>query len=297
MKKRLNDKKSSNGFSLLEVMIAGALATIVIAGMTSSIFYMMKAQKSIALSSEWNQFSSQIDLTLKNQVTCAQALSGKAFNTALDSNDGTALTLNGIRINGPTPVNVSHPYPITTGLTLTKLVMHAANNDNFPTSIEMPVGSGTFVPHELRKLAVTMQADRDRKISVGGLLKPVVVVIPVLVRTSTGTISECQGAGDEDLLRSACEQMGGTYVLSNPPTQRCKPSKFCKIGGSYSNGYIANPFTGGYSCPGPAQGFEAGYTAFHTGKITITTVGPPCSKYGCTTRTNYYESYQCMKCN
>ncbi len=297
MKRRLIDNIGLKGFSLLEVMIAGALAVIVISGMTTSIFYMMKAQKSITLSSEWNQFVSQIDLTLKNQATCQQALAGKVFNAALDSNAGTALTLVGIRLNGPAPVDVSAPYPITSGLLLTKLVMHAANNDNFPTSIEIPVGSGVFVPHQIRKLAVTMQADRDKNVSVGGLLKPVVMIMPVLVRTSTGMIAECQGVGDEDLLRSACEQMGGTYVLSNPPTQRCKPSKFCKIGGSYSNGYIKNPFTMAYSCPGPAQGFESGYSAFHTGKITITTVGPPCSKYGCTTSTNYYESYQCMKCN
>lgn len=106
-------QKETAGFSLIEVLVAGAIMIVMGLSLTTLVMNNNRAVKSVSLSSEFVQLTSNIQSLLNNDSTCVALLGGKSFvASTVASSSGTL------------PISISPAHSVSPlefhGLTLAK---------------------------------------------------------------------------------------------------------------------------------------------------------------------------------
>lgn len=279
--------RNNQGFSLISVMVAGAIGMIVVAGMTEAITRMMKGQKAVSVSSEWNEFFTAVDKQLKYDSTCEAVLSGTQITTAQIGNTYPARAISLNMSYGGKPGPIKEGTLLGLDLEINSITLQVVPPPaSGPRLIRVPVG-GVMKDFHRHLVRIQIAARKVQMLPGGQEIKPREIVIPVLLNPATLVIASCHG---EFSVVEACIANGGTWVESNPPDQRCVPQSFCKHGGSYAPGVFINPLTGGNSCPTVVDGTP--YVAMMSGQVSK---GVNCPGKNCTIVNS--PAYQCLKCN
>ena len=74
---------AQSGQSLVEVMVAGSIATAVLLGVSSSMVQMSKQAKSVTLSADWSRMKSQVQQIAQNEILCTLAFRGLGYNSMI----------------------------------------------------------------------------------------------------------------------------------------------------------------------------------------------------------------------
>lgn len=202
---------NQKGMSLVQVMVAVGLLSVVSLGVSQLMVNMQRGVKSAALKVDMNAFQTEITTSISSKEYCEDALKGQPFNAKkAKSKTGMPITIKGF---DGTNYTSGSKVP-GSDLIVDKVYIADATG---PTVLSS--GKQKYIG----RLMIQYKLDPNSSIVGGNTYKPRHVgTIYFLV--NGGSIESCSGdkAGVDP--QKACEQIGGTFVTS---TQSCQTYKPC----------------------------------------------------------------------
>jgi prepilin-type N-terminal cleavage/methylation domain-containing protein len=180
-----------NGFSLIEVMIALAVMSILMLGSLQMFTQIFAQQRAMSQSFELFQFIETVDSTIRSSPACKSALAGASFNP---------IGLSSVVYHDPNG-------PITAGSKIGQgLIVQSVTLSNV---------SPLLVPGDY-SAQLTFIVDH-----VGQIIGPRTVVRSLRLQVSVlgGAVTDCFSSSDVTLAK-VCASLLGTF---NPVTQICSP--------------------------------------------------------------------------
>lgn len=301
MKPRFFQKLLNNaGLGLIEVMVAGSIAMVVIFGVGKALIDSQKSQKNVQIGQNAGFFTNQIASMFTANCPMATMSPAYLYDPAvlsaapvnMDFGDvnmgwgtirltaGTTLPNMDLKINSLRMQNIIPDGPIYT-----------TNGINYQTHNATLYISFT-------KLGSTLGVQTTKETKMG---------VSIVTQEPSKSVVRCSFHGSDlatslstadyaavvdQASRTACESNGGVWNTLVTP-KRCDFPKDCKLYGSYaspgagagSGAYFINPFTGAYSCP------ANGSTPYQQGVVTTAV---SCGK-GCV-QSVFTKVYTCMLC-
>jgi prepilin-type N-terminal cleavage/methylation domain-containing protein len=211
-----NSKKNKQGLTLLEILMALGLFSVIALALSQVTTYSLKSSKGFAISADASQFQSHVIALLRNQSNCTQMLQGVTVST--------------------------QAAPITLKDPLNQLLIHpAGTNLRFSASgpslsldhrVGQPTAVGTQNAIVVLNLGLDNVAAQDKRVlgaqtfpmtlSLGVQLSPTSVINECSPPASTSTFNmslpACSSAGDTDPKtgkRSYCPP--GCYLTNDNP--------------------------------------------------------------------------------
>jgi prepilin-type N-terminal cleavage/methylation domain-containing protein len=271
-------KTYSAGFSLVELMVAVAVGTIVSLSMASLIADLSKGNAQVRANLDYVNFATEIKWALaSDHITCDKLIgditfpgSDPAVPVLIPSFDSNGNNVDGgmiytARNGGPEGADINKI--LNTVLQLEK--MELINVPNVPAPpVSISVGG---VQTDFHRWTTKIRLVVKKRVSGADdhsatTMRPMEMPITLYTETATGRIGLCS----TNDTASACREMGGVFVSADPNAIPPRPERCdilpafggCAKGGAYSikeqgnSCTSANPYTGACSCP-------ANYTA-HT---------------------------------
>jgi hypothetical protein len=281
------------GLGLIEVLVAGAIAMVIIMGIGNMVLDSQKAQKNVQLGQNAGFFANQ----MAAMYTSSCPLVGTVYNSAslstpVNQNWGTANMGGGSF--------VLQPGAIIPGIDLqiASFRMQALSDGAIYS-----VSGTSYQEHNaalfisFTKLGNTLGVKTGKEQIMGISLVTVFPTNTVVQCSLHGSVSGTSLAMSDyaSLInqagQTACESTSGTWIpaTSTIPAQCLHPTE-CTSYGAYSTGggtgasSFVNPITGGFSCP-------PGITQYKQG---IVTTAVSCGK-GCV-RSVFTPVWACLKC-
>lgn len=272
--------KTNSGFSLVELMVAVGVGTIVSLSMASLIADMTRANANMRANMDYINFAAEIKAELNTSVPCQEI-----FGTVRYTGSEKASIPQFKTRNGPTYT----PQNEIRGTNLQLEGLFLAPSQDPPSFVDM-VDPQTGGQVTLQRYGTKLQIVARRRGEGAPTLRP--IEIPITVFTASEEVRLCSASD----MSNSCRQMGGVFVpgnpLDNPPTtDRCDILPAfggCAKGGQYSqtNGQCSshNAYTGTCGCP---AGFTAQRTAAFQATKEASFVQFECLR--CTNNTNPIE--------
>lgn len=267
--------KNKNGFSLVEVLAALGITTILALALASTMGFLGAHKKNIELSQEANELVDDIRNTIRNGSDCETMLIGQNIDT---SGVPVAVTLNVKTRGSVTPVPFSAGTAVAPGIGIAslnlKLDMNTATKDVIVDD------AGTMRTMTLYPAMIQIEFQKSSFFN----SKPVSIPLKVYTESGSTAIEKCVAQEMRDA--TDCVEIGYKWDYA---TSRCLPTGRCLYGGSYSTspqGGFSNPLTGSPTCPA-----GGGYTAYQSGVINYST---DCGK-SCVSA-NIHPVMSCLRC-
>lgn len=275
-------RSSSRGFSLFGTIIAVAVGGIIAALLTTVISQAIRSKRGIADRDEISEFTNFVKNVLTTDSTCSAALSGKAFEPG--GKREFTLTVG----YGGQEAEIKKGFVFAgDDLEVGELSME----DHTPNAVQFKIGieqDGRIKDATVRRHLVRIKLQLLNR-ATGAAHRARYFEVPLLYNSAEKHIEMCN---NEINIGAACQAMGFRWdTTSSPP--KCAPTNSCLYGGAYtltsSGGCVANPATGGCTCP---TGPGTNYQAVAAGSVNIQRTG--CFK-GCDPF-HYDMVYQCFWC-
>lgn len=261
---------SQDGFSLIQVLVALAMASVLIMSLMSSVTLLGKARKSVELSGDTNQFVVDLRQQIANADQCSPAFKNKILNLS-----GNPQALADIQLSNRL---YKVGEEITSGLRLKSLSLIA--NSQVPP-VSMPMDVNGVVVTRVKRVAM-LKVETEKLKDVGISQAP--FFIPLTLLTDNGTPAVIQSCLNSSIKNAkACSDIGYKWDSVN---SQCLPVNRCLYAGSFNQGTggFLNPLTNAYSCP-------TGYSAQKAGAIVeARSCGKKCVTNVAST------TYECVRC-
>ncbi|MBX3040861.1 MAG: prepilin-type N-terminal cleavage/methylation domain-containing protein [Bdellovibrionaceae bacterium] len=282
-------RKHDKGFSLVEVLMALGILSLVSLGVGVAVSSLMSQQQQVVTSDIGDNFSAAFFQHLLVPVNCNAAINNQALPT---SGNGTPLIVHSFGGEANPALNVVQANTqVDRGLFVNSLTIRQK-----PGTSGQIIQIGSNNQRDRRIAQVVLKLERRPPNEAPRPYPDRILEIPVLLPAGGGNMQECQLESDaEDL----CLSMGGTYQNDEciPPTQCSMKGTYIQTtcsdnsygcANEYTGGDRNNTFTGGESCP-------EGSCPTQSGRFNITRsvqTGKKSSK----NITVYENFYICMSC-
>ncbi len=261
---------SQSGFSLMQVIVALGMASVLIMSLMSSVTLLGKARKSVELSGDTNEFVMALRQHVASSDQCSPAFKDKILNLS-----GNPHPLSEIQLSNRV---YKVGEEITNGLTLKSLSLTA--NSQVPP-VNMPMDLGGVMVMRVKRVAI-LKVETEKRSDVGISQAPFFVPLTLLTDNSNPpVIQSCLNSSLEN--SKACSDIGYKWDAAS---SQCLPVNRCLYAGSFNQGAagFVNPLTNAYSCP-------VGYSAQRAGAIVeAKSCGKKCVTNVAST------TYECVRC-
>ncbi|MBL7542418.1 MAG: type II secretion system protein [Bdellovibrionaceae bacterium] len=294
---RFLTKKTSirNGFSLLEILVALGLVTLILGVVGSTTFSFFKGLARVSAEIDGKDFIVVLTKYIQSQQGCQNSLLNLPVPSATEQN----LTIKGFEGYGNTTADIRAGFQVSPRLSIENMTI---KNKGFPAAIS--IKNGVRFHRTIAQIKITMRTS----VASGSIpLRDYIIEVPVLQKASplSGQIDACSV---EMSIEDACVMAGGTFT---PPTT-CAPAVACEFKGT---AYGCWPHT---ACPNtnypsttrhtfsaaaevttpPSSMCPSGGVPTSSGNVSYSFLAAPCDKYGvCTNYPNQAYFYICLKCN
>lgn len=270
-----------NGFTLVEVLIAGIITGITAVAISQMMTYFFQFKRYLEAGAEYNKFLNEVQTTLESKTKCSNSLGALA-----DAGGTPPLTANGFQLdpatisNNPSKQSVNFRVGSNNYLTVGGATPFIYQDDTRgirlkevtmirdETKPSMAVVGGTSYA---MKLMVVGELDATR--IKGPSLKPREYEMNVILDAQR-RIRECTVSASG----AACEEIGGVWDPNEAdPTLRCglydlfdgciQMAGYSKEGGSCTE---VHPVTADCTCPSGYTAFEAMDFVGGGGKASVT---------------------------
>lgn len=261
---------SQAGFSLMQVLVAMGMASVLIMSLMSSVTLLGKAKRSVELSGDTNEFIMNLRQQIASSDQCSPALKDKVLNLS-----GNPQPLSEIKLSNRL---YKVGEPISNGLNLKSLSL--ISNSQVP-AVNVPMELNGVMVTRVRRVAI-LKVETEKIKDMGISQAPFFIPLTVLTdNNSPAVIQSCLDAGVKSA--KACADIGYKWDAAN---SQCLPVNRCLYAGSFNQGTggFVNPLTNAYSCP-------TGYSAQKAGAIVeARSCGKKCVTNISTT------TYECVRC-
>lgn len=270
-KKVLSFSNNKNGFSLVEIMAALGITTILALALASTMGFLGTHKKSVELSQEADELVSDFRRALQNPTTCDSMLNGKTIDP---TGVPTAVTL--AVVNQGTSKTFAAGTTLVPGISLSSVDLKVDPIMPYKdTAIDV---SGTMTTMRQYHAMIHLQFQKTATFNP----KPYFIPMKLYTQQGTNTVIQCVAQQMKDA--NDCVAIGYKW---DDATSTCMPTGRCLYGGSFSNspvGGFVNPLTNANACP-------AGYSEQQTGAINYSS---DCGK-SCV-QANVVPVMSCLRC-
>ncbi len=280
-------KKTSSGFSLIEIMVALGILSIISLAVMSMIQNSNRSLGRLRDSAELENVVNLARYMLNNGESCIQSFSGPRFEQGLAP--GATLVDQVVNVKNAAGTEVvrfqkegAHLLPGTLNTKYRVLKVDFTKDSETDSTYDFGAGGEPAV-QVFGRYAVQFGLFEGGEVT--SHTRQYEIPIGFLIKKADNTIRRCSSTMESK--QAACIKVGGTWDATTPaiPDElRCIPEQTCLKLGTYSNapttdGGHRNMYTNDYTCP--YDGSSASTTYDGSGPVKRWRIGSISSNHGC----------------